>query len=164
MHIYIFSKKAYNMKQKSLAKQFFQFSVLLAASATASLAMANSPVGQWHTIDDKTGQPKSMVVISEHQGIMRGRVEKILRKDADPNAKCDKCSDDRKNLPILGMEIIRGAKKASGKNIWEDGEILDPENGKTYGLRLTPIENGAKLEVRGSLGPFGRTQTWVRVP
>jgi uncharacterized protein (DUF2147 family) len=164
MHICIFSKKAYNMKQKSLAKQFFQFSVLLAASATASLAMANSPVGQWHTIDDKTGQPKSMVVISEHQGIMRGRVEKILRKDADPNAKCDKCSDDRKNLPILGMEIIRGAKKASGKNIWEDGEILDPENGKTYGLRLTPIENGAKLEVRGSLGPFGRTQTWVRVP
>jgi len=164
MHICIFYKKAHNMKQKSLAKQFFQFSVLLAASATASLAMANSPVGQWHTIDDKTGQPKSMVVISEHQGIMRGRVEKILRKDADPNAKCDKCSDDRKNLPILGMEIIRGAKKASGKNIWEDGEILDPENGKTYGLRLTPIENGAKLEVRGSLGPFGRTQTWVRVP
>jgi uncharacterized protein (DUF2147 family) len=164
MSFCIFSQKEFNMKQKSLAKQFFQFSVLLAASATASLAMANSPVGQWHTVDDKTGEPKSMVVISEQQGIMRGRVEKILRKDADPSAKCDKCSDDRKNLPILGMEIIRGAKKASGKNVWEDGEILDPENGKTYGLRLTPIENGAKLEVRGSIGPFGRTQTWVRVP
>jgi uncharacterized protein (DUF2147 family) len=164
MSFCIFSQKEFNMKQKSLAKQFFQFSILLAASATASLAMANSPVGQWHTIDDKTGEPKSMVVISEQQGIMRGRVEKILRKDADPSAKCDKCSDDRKNLPILGMEIIRGAKKASGKNVWEDGEILDPENGKTYGLRLTPIENGAKLEVRGSIGPFGRTQTWVRVP
>jgi uncharacterized protein (DUF2147 family) len=164
MSFCIFSQKEFNMKQKSLAKQFFQFSILLAASATASVAMANSPVGQWHTIDDKTGEPKSMVVISEQQGIMRGRVEKILRKDADPSAKCDKCSDDRKNLPILGMEIIRGAKKASGKNVWEDGEILDPENGKTYGLRLTPIENGAKLEVRGSIGPFGRTQTWVRVP
>jgi uncharacterized protein (DUF2147 family) len=164
MSFCIFSLKEFNMKQKSLAKQFFQFSILLAASATASVAMANSPVGQWHTIDDKTGEPKSMVVISEQQGIMRGRVEKILRKDADPSAKCDKCSDDRKNLPILGMEIIRGAKKASGKNVWEDGEILDPENGKTYGLRLTPIENGAKLEVRGSIGPFGRTQTWVRVP
>jgi uncharacterized protein (DUF2147 family) len=164
MSFCIFSQKEFNMKQKSLAKQFLQFSVFLAASATASLAMANSPVGQWHTVDDKTGEPKSMVVISEQQGIMRGRVEKILRKDADPSAKCDKCSDDRKNLPILGMEIIRGAKKASGKNVWEDGEILDPENGKTYGLRLTPIENGAKLEVRGSIGPFGRTQTWVRVP
>jgi hypothetical protein len=139
------------------------FTTLL-LTACASAALANTPVGQWHTIDDKTGEPKSLVVISEHQGVMRGRVEKLLRKEADQNAKCDKCSDDRKNLPILGLEIIRGAKKANGKNVWEDGEILDPENGKTYGLRLTPIDNGAKLEVRGSIGPFGRTQTWVRVP
>ena len=138
--------------------------VMLAASAIATSAMANSPVGQWHTIDDKTGELKSMVVIVEQQGVVKGRVEKVLRKDADQNAKCDKCSDDRKNQAVVGLEIIRGAKKAGGKNVWEDGEILDPENGKTYGLRLTPIENGAKLEVRGSIGPFGRTQTWVRVP
>jgi uncharacterized protein (DUF2147 family) len=152
------------MNQTSLALKLFQCSAFVLVIAGATSALANSPVGQWHTIDDKTGEPKSLVVIAEQQGVMRGRVEKILRKDADPNAKCEKCSDDRKNLPILGMEIIRGAKKASGKNVWEDGEILDPENGKTYGLRLTPIENGAKLEVRGSMGPFGRTQTWVRVP
>ena len=139
-------------------------SVLLIAAGFATLASANSPVGQWHTIDDSTGEVKSLVVIVEQQGQVRGRVEKLLRKDADQNAKCEKCSDDRKNKPILGLEIIRGAKKASSKNVWEDGEILDPENGKTYGLRLTPIENGAKLEVRGSIGPFGRTQTWVRVP
>ncbi len=138
--------------------------VMLAASAFAATAMANSPVGQWHTIDDKTGEPKSLVVIMEQQGVMKGRVEKLLRKDADPSMKCDKCSDDRKNQPVVGLEIIRGAKKVSNKNVWEDGEILDPENGKTYGLRLTPIESGAKLEVRGSIGPFGRTQTWVRVP
>ena len=138
--------------------------VMLAVSALAASAMANSPVGQWHTIDDKTGELKSMVVIVEQQGVMKGRVEKLLRKDADQNAKCEKCGDDRKNQAVLGLEIIRGAKKARGKNVWEDGEILDPENGKTYGLRLTPIENGAKLEVRGSIGPFGRTQTWVRVP
>jgi uncharacterized protein (DUF2147 family) len=152
------------MNQTSLASKLFQCSAFVLTIAGATSALANSPVGQWHTIDDKTGEPKSMVVISEQQGVMRGRVEKILRKDADPNAKCDKCSDDRKNLPIVGMEIIRGAKKAAGKNVWEDGEILDPENGKTYGLRLMPIDNGAKLEVRGSIGPFGRTQTWVRVP
>lgn len=137
---------------------------MLSVSTFAAAAMANTPVGQWHTIDDKTGELKSMVVIVEQQGVIKGRVEKLLRKDADQNAKCDKCSDDRKNQAVVGLEIIRGAKKASGKNVWEDGEILDPENGKTYGLRLTPIENGAKLEVRGSIGPFGRTQTWVRVP
>ena len=152
------------MNKKSLVSQLLQCSALVLAVVGATAAMANSPVGQWHSIDDSTGELKSMVVITEQQGVMRGSVEKILRKDADLNAKCEKCSDDRKNLPILGLEIIRGAKKAQGKNVWEGGEILDPENGRIYGLKLTPIENGAKLEVRGSFGPFGRTQTWVRVP
>jgi uncharacterized protein (DUF2147 family) len=152
------------MKTKNMTTQLLKLSVFLSAALCASMALANSPVGQWHTLDDKTGEVKSVVLIFEQQGVVRGRVEKVLRKDADPAAKCDKCSDDRKNQPVVGMEIIRGAKKASGKNVWEDGEILDPENGKTYALRLTPIENGAKLEVRGSIGPFGRTQTWVRVP
>jgi len=152
------------MKTKNMTTQLLKLSVFLSAALCASMALANSPVGQWHTLDDKTGEVKSVVLIFEQQGVVRGRVEKVLRKDADPAAKCDKCSDDRKNQPVVGMEIIRGAKKAGGKNVWEDGEILDPENGKTYALRLTPIENGAKLEVRGSIGPFGRTQTWVRVP
>ena len=144
--------------------RFLKISALMISCFMTPFALANSPVGQWHTSDEKTGELKSVVVIFEQQGVMKGRVEKILRKDADPAAKCDKCSDDRKNQPVVGLEIIRGAKKASGKNVWEDGEILDPENGKTYSLRLTPIENGAKLEVRGSFGPIGRTQTWVRVP
>lgn len=152
------------MNKKSLVSQLLQCSALVLAVVGATAAMANSPVGQWHSIDDSTGELKSMVVITEQQGVIRGRVEKILRKDVDLNAKCEKCSDDRKNLPIVGIEIIRGAKKAQGKNVWEGGEILDPENGRIYGLKLTPIENGAKLEVRGSFGPFGRTQTWVRVP
>ena len=144
--------------------RFLKISALMLSCFMTPFAIANSPVGQWHTLDEKTGELKSMVIIFEQQGVMKGRVEKVLRKDADPAAKCDKCSDDRKNQPVVGLEIIRGAKKASGKNVWEDGEILDPENGKTYSLRLTPIENGAKLEVRGSFGPIGRTQTWVRVP
>jgi uncharacterized protein (DUF2147 family) len=138
--------------------------LVLASLSVYNISLANSPLGQWHSVDDKTGEPRSMVVITEHQGVLKGRLEKLLRKDADPNVKCEKCSDDRKNQPVVGMEIIRGVKKVASKNVWEDGEILDPENGKTYGLRLTPIENGAKLDVRGSIGPFGRPQTWVRVP
>ena len=139
-------------------------SVLLIAAGFAILASANSPVGQWHTVDDKTGEPKSLVVIVEQQGVLKGRVEKLIRKDVDPNIKCDKCTDDRKNQPMVGMEIIRGAKKSASKNVWEDGEILDPENGKTYALRLTPLEGGNKLEVRGFLGFLWRNQVWVRVP
>jgi uncharacterized protein (DUF2147 family) len=152
------------MTTKNLTTRLLKISLLTLSCLMTPWALANSPVGQWHTLDEKTGELKSMVVIFEHQGAVKGRVEKVLRKGADPAAKCDKCSDDRKNQPVVGLEIIRGAKKASGKNVWEDGEILDPENGKTYALRLTPIENGAKLEVRGSFGPIGRTQTWVRVP
>jgi len=152
------------MTTNNFTTRLLKISALMLSCFMTPSAVANSPVGQWHTLDEKTGELKSMVIIFEQQGVVKGRVEKVLRKDADPAAKCDKCSDDRKNQPVVGLEIIRGAKKASGKNVWEDGEILDPENGKTYSLRLTPIENGAKLEVRGSFGPIGRTQTWVRVP
>lgn len=122
-----------------------------------------SPVGLWKSVDEKTGAPKSEVRISESGGVLTGKVERILREGADPSAVCDQCTDDRKGKPIVGLEIIRGAKQAEGKTVWEDGKILDPENGKTYTLRLTPVDGGQKLEVRGSIGPFGRTQTWVRV-
>jgi len=120
-------------------------------------------VGLWKSVDDKSGEAKSEIRVAENDGVVTGRIEQILRKGADPAATCTECSDDRKGQPLKGLEIIRGAKKAEGKDVWEGGKILDPENGKTYTLRLTPIEGGAKLEVRGSIGPFGRTQTWVRV-
>jgi uncharacterized protein (DUF2147 family) len=137
----------------------------IAMAAVSSLASAQmSPVGDWHTTDEKTGEIKSLIRINETGGVLNGRIEKLLRKEAKQDAVCTECSDDRKDKPMLGLEIIRGAKKAEGKDVWEDGKILDPENGKTYGLRMTPIEGGKKLEVRGSIGPFGRTQTWVRVP
>ena len=135
--------------------------VLVAFGGPAMAQM--SPVGVWKSLDEKTGAPKSEVRITDNGGVLTGKVERILREGADPAAVCDKCTDDRKDKPIVGLEIIRGAKQAEGKQVWEDGKILDPENGKTYTLRMTPIEGGAKLEVRGSIGPFGRTQTWVRV-
>ncbi|MDP2264694.1 MAG: DUF2147 domain-containing protein [Hydrogenophaga sp.] len=138
--------------------------VALALSALAMSAHAQmSPVGVWHSIDDKTREIKSEIVIEEKEGALTGRITKLLRKDAKQDAVCDECTDDRKGKPLVGLEIIRGARKADGKDVWEGGKILDPENGKTYGLRMTPAEGGRKLDVRGSIGPFGRTQTWTRV-
>ena len=133
----------------------------LVASLGAQAQM--TPVGNWHTIDDKTKEVKSEIRITESSGVLTGVVTKLLRKEAKQDAVCDECSDDRKGKPLLGLEIIRGAKKAASKDVWEDGKILDPENGKSYTLRLTPIEEGKKLEVRGSVFGIGRTQTWVRV-
>ena len=134
---------------------------LLLVGSSASAQM--SPVGLWRNIDDKTGEAKAEIRITEAGGAVNGRIEKILRKNAKPDEKCVECRDERKDQPMLGLEIIRGAKKADGKDLWEDGKILDPENGREYRLRLTPVEGGSKLDVRGSFGPFGRTQTWVRV-
>jgi uncharacterized protein (DUF2147 family) len=119
-------------------------------------------VGKWHTVDEKTKEIKSEVTITEANGVVSGRVTKVLRKDAKPDAVCDECKDDRKGKPIAGLEIIRGAKKDGEDAVWVGGKILDPENGKEYNLKLTPKDGGAKLDVRGSVGPFGRTQTWVR--
>jgi uncharacterized protein (DUF2147 family) len=133
--------------------------LLFASSAFAQV----TPVGLWHSIDDKSHQPKAEIRISENGGVLDGHIEKLLRKGADPDEKCTECRDERKGQPMVGLEIIRGARKVPGKDVWEDGKILDPENGREYTLRLTPVEGGKKLEVRGSIGPFGRTQTWLRV-
>jgi uncharacterized protein (DUF2147 family) len=128
----------------------------------AAFAQVN-PIGSWRSVDDKTGEAKAEIRIVETGGVLSGRIEKRLVKDARPDAVCEECTDERKGKPMQGLEIIRGARKAEGKDVWEGGKILDPENGREYTLRLTPIDGGKKLEVRGSIGPFGRTQTWVRV-
>ena len=136
--------------------------IVLGVSAFPVLAQM-TPVGVWRSIDDKTGQPKAEIRISADAGdALTGVVEKSLKPSAEPN--CELCADDRKGKPKLGMEIIRGAKKVEGKEVWEGGKILDPDNGKEYTLRLTPIEDGKKLEVRGYIAFFFRNQTWIRIP
>ncbi|HEY0663183.1 MAG TPA: DUF2147 domain-containing protein [Thiobacillaceae bacterium] len=133
----------------------------LMLAATASFAQA-TPIGTWRSIDDKTGEAKAEIRISESNGVLTGRIEKLLKR-SKPNPTCEKCDDDRKDQPVEGMEILRGIRKAEGRDVWEGGKVLDPENGREYKARLTPTEGGQKLEMRGSFGPFGRTQTWVRV-
>jgi uncharacterized protein (DUF2147 family) len=151
-------------KKASVALVLGAWLAMPAAAQTTGGSNNLTPVGRWHSIDDKTKELKSEITITEKNGVVSGRVTKLLRKDADQAARCTECSDDRKDQPILGLEIIRGAKKTEGQALWEGGQILDPENGRSYTLRLTPVENGQKLEVRGSIAFIGRTQTWVRVP
>lgn len=155
-------KKLMKRESPSLFWQATAAIVLLAIGGLAQAQM--TPVGTWHSIDDETKKPKARIVITEVDGALSGRIEKGLAPDSDPNAVCDRCTDDRKGQRLVGMEIIRGGQKVEGKDVWQGGRILDPEKGSDYALRLTPIEGGAKLLVRGSIGPFGRTQTWIRQP
>ncbi len=115
--------------------------------------------GKWKTIDDATGEAKSVVEIFERQGEFYGKIIKIFTNE-DPDPVCDKCSQDdsRYNKKIIGMEIIRNMKKTGDE--YSSGNILDPEDGRVYKCKLW-IEGG-NLMVRGYWGPFFRTQTWVK--
>ena len=123
----------------------------------------NTPVGKWRTIDDKTGKVKSIVEIYETQnGTLAGKVLQVLNSDKGPHPLCDACKGERHNKPVEGMVIAWGLKH-EGKT-WDDGRILDPHNGKEYSAKMTPIDGGRKLEVRGYMGfsLLGRSQTWIR--
>ena len=138
--------------------------LMLAAAGWAQAQM--TPIGLWQSIDDGNGQPKAEISIAQRpDGGLAGKVERSLLVNATTDPNCVLCTDDRKNQPKVGLEIIRGGKKADGKDVWEGGKILDPENGKEYSLRLTPTDGGRKLEVRGYIGApiLGRTQVWNRI-
>ena len=147
-----------------IARQIARQTALAAALAfTAAHAFAQAtPVGLWKTIDDETKQEKSYVRITETAGVLGGKVDKLL-DPSKQDSRCDKCTDARKDQKVLGMTIVEGVKKNPDEPYWDGGTILDPNNGKTYRVRLTPQDGGKTLQVRGFIGPFYRNQTWIRI-
>ena len=144
-----------------------QHTLIALALAGASLAAAaqSTPAGLWKTIDDDGKTEKSLVRITENAGTFSAKAEKIFEA-AKQDARCEECSDERKNQPVLGMTIVKGVRaNLDDKALWDGGEILDPNNGKTYKVRMKPIDGGKRIEVRGYIGAplLGRTQTWIRV-
>jgi uncharacterized protein (DUF2147 family) len=139
------------------------FALLLALGAAAPAAQTDmsSPVGLWRTIDDKTGQPRGVVRVYEQDGKLFGKIERSLRPGEPPKV-CGKCTDERKDQPLLGMVFLRNLKPVDGE--YRDGDILDPDNGSVYRCKLRLEDGGKKLVVRAFVGfsLFGRTQTWER--
>ena len=132
-----------------------------AAVGATTAASQPTPIGLWKTIDDETNKPKALVRVRDEGGRLTGTIEKLF--DApEPNPVCEACKDERKGKPIIGLKIVDDVKKFDDH--WGDGKILDPKTGKVYSVRMTPIEGGSKLEVRGFIGfaLLGRTQTWLR--
>jgi uncharacterized protein (DUF2147 family) len=118
--------------------------------------------GKWSTIDDNSGEQKSVVEIFERSGKFYGKIVKIIVKPGeDPDPVCDKCPEDdpRYNKKIVGMEILKNLEKSG--MAYDEGHILDPEIGKIYKCKLW-VEDG-ELKVRGFWGPFYRTQTWKKI-
>ncbi len=134
---------------------FFAFALLFTSSKSWC---QNSIFGEWNTYDDETGKKKSTVEIYKKGSKAYGKVID-LQKDNVAYTICKKCTGEDKDKPIVGLEIIKDMEKDD--DVWKDGTILDPKNGKVYSCKIW-LENDSTLMVRGYVSFFFRTQTWRR--
>jgi len=146
-----------------ILKQSGVLTLTLAAALMASAAWADnaSPVGLWKNVDDTSGKPRALIRITEANGMLQGKVEKVfLAPNESPT--CTKCEGALKNAPVVGLVILSGLKKDGAE--FTGGQILDPDNGKTYSSKISLIDGGKKLNVRGYIGVslLGRSQVWQR--
>ena len=140
------------IKQTVLTFLFVVFSCIISAQ---------SVIGKWKTIDDETGNERSIVEIYDVNGKIHAKIIQLLEKGKE-NKLCTQCKGDKKNKPIKGMVIINGLEKDGDE--WNNGRILDPNTGKTYKCYIT-FDNNNTLKVRGYIGfaMIGRTQYWHRL-
>jgi uncharacterized protein (DUF2147 family) len=143
----------------TLALLLFAFAGLPAIPSHA--ADVQSPIGLWKTIDDKTGMPRALVRIYLRDGKYFGKIEQSFTPGAETRV-CSKCTDERKNQPIIGLLIIRNVVQRDGE--YGGGDILDPDNGSVYRCKFHLENDGTILVVRGFIGfsLLGRSQTWHR--
>ena len=140
----------------------FLLTCLMVVLSVSAYGQRATCVGKWTSVDDKTGKKKSIVELYKHDGKMYGKIVHLYPREGRPdNPVCDKCTDDRKDKPLVGLQIVRDLSWDG--ETWYGGTIIDPENGKIYKLKMW-VDEGTpdKLNVRGYIGPFFRTQTWTR--
>ena len=135
-------------------------------STSYAVGTEPSASGLWQAVDDDTHQPNAWFLIRDGGGgVYTGAIVRMfLKPGEDPNIQCDKCADDRRNKPWMGLEIIRGMKREGMK--YTDGTILDPRDGNIYSAQMTLTPDGQTLVVRGYLGIslLGKNQYWTRLP
>jgi hypothetical protein len=122
-------------------------------------------VGLWQATDQETGQPSGWFLFRDQDGVYDGMIVKMFLKPGEsPDIVCDRCKDDRRDKPWLGLDIVRGMRQDG--LTYKDGTILDPRNGNVYNAVMTLKPDGQTLVVRGYLGIslFGQDRIWTRLP
>jgi uncharacterized protein (DUF2147 family) len=142
-------------------KLSFAIVLLCGGFLLGEVMAAESPVGRWNTIDEKTGKVTSVVEVYDQGGKIFGKITGLTDPNDDKGKPriCTKCPGSDKDKPVVGLVIIKNLR-LDGEQ-YKQGTIMDPEDGKVYKAEMW-LEDG-KLKVRGYLGLFYRTQTWVRV-
>lgn len=143
-----------------MAKRYTFLIFIAVFTLGLSAQNTDAPTGRWQTVDDETGEVKSVIEIYEQEGKYFGRIVEILTDNKD--ALCTECSGAKKNQPIKGLVIIENLEKSG--DFWKNGTILDPQKGANYKLSAWFEDNDAgTLYIRGKhwTGLY-RTQTWER--